>query len=167
MLHGAYREHLYRWAQGKLGPQRPGGQSASDIVQETQVRADQHLDSFKGQSQGEWEAWLRHIQANLIRQSYRNAKRKKRHGKLLPLEEATDLPKDQITPSQQAAQHEECEQLGPSLMQLPEAQRTAVVLRHYYQYSLGEIAEALGGTPQTVGELIRNGLAALRAQGLG
>lgn len=49
-----------------------------------------------------------------------------------------------------------------ALALLPDRQRTAVVLRYYFQFSLAEVADAMGAPLGTVKSLVHRGLAGLR-----
>ena len=52
--------------------------------------------------------------------------------------------------------------LANALADLPEAQREAVVLRHWQGWPLARIAEHMGRTPASVVGLLQRGLKALR-----
>jgi RNA polymerase sigma-70 factor, ECF subfamily len=66
------------------------------------------------------------------------------------------------TPSEQAEQNERMLQLAHALIELPEAQREAIVLRHYENWSLESISQHLGRSPAAVAGLLHRGLKALR-----
>ena len=72
------------------------------------------------------------------------------------------LAADQPSPSQQAVQGEELQQLVRALAQLPEDQKRAVELRHLHGQSVVEIAQQLGRSETAVGGLLRRGLKKLR-----
>jgi RNA polymerase sigma-70 factor (ECF subfamily) len=72
------------------------------------------------------------------------------------------LTADQSSPSQQAQRNEEAVRLARALAKLPEAQREAVVLRHFEERSLADIAKHLDRTPAAVVGLLQRGLKTLR-----
>ena len=69
---------------------------------------------------------------------------------------------DQSSPSQHAQFNEEALRLAEALERLPEAQREALVLQHWHNWSLAEIGEHLGRSPAAVAGLIKRGLKQLR-----
>src|SRR5207249_1394282 len=54
-----------------------GAVEASDLVQETFLRAKKYLGTFQGQTRREWRAWLRAILRNRVR-THRQAAARKR-----------------------------------------------------------------------------------------
>ncbi len=55
------RNHLNLLARQQLGPRLKSKVDASDVVQQTLLEAHRDLAAFDGQSEGEWQAWLRAI----------------------------------------------------------------------------------------------------------
>jgi RNA polymerase sigma-70 factor (ECF subfamily) len=74
------------------------------------------------------------------------------------------LAADQSSPSQRAVKNEQTLQLAVAIQQLPEAQREALMLRHFHDWPLARIAEHLGRTPAAVAGLLKRGLQQLREQ---
>jgi RNA polymerase sigma-70 factor (ECF subfamily) len=72
------------------------------------------------------------------------------------------LAAEQSTPSQKLDQHEQAIRLADALAQLPDAQREALVLQNWDNWSLAEIAEHMGRTPAAVAGLLKRGLKRLR-----
>jgi len=60
------------------------------------------------------------------------------------------LAAEQSSPSQRAARNEEALRLAEALERLPEAQREALVLQHRQGWSLAQIGEHLGRSPEAV-----------------
>jgi RNA polymerase sigma factor (sigma-70 family) len=73
------------------------------------------------------------------------------------------LAAPQSSPSQQAVRNEELVRLADALLQLPEAQREAIVLHHLQGCPLSETARVLGKTDAAVAGLLHWGLKQLRA----
>jgi RNA polymerase sigma-70 factor (ECF subfamily) len=69
---------------------------------------------------------------------------------------------EQSSPSQKMERHERALQLAEALTRLPDAQRDAVLLRHFQGRSLAEIAEQLDCTTAAVTGLLQRGLKNLR-----
>ena len=57
---------------------------------------------------------------------------------------------------------ERLEQLADALLKLLEGEREAVVLKHYHNWTVAEIAQHLGRTEEAVAGLLRRGLKKLR-----
>ena len=65
--------------------------------------------------------------------------------------------------SQQAIRKEHMELLDGALEQLTDDQRAAVLLKHFHDWTVAEIAGQLGRTEDAVAGLLRRGLKKLRA----
>jgi RNA polymerase sigma-70 factor (ECF subfamily) len=156
--------HLDRRLRGKLDP--------SDVVQQTLLEAYQKRERFRGQSEAEYLGWLRQILAHNLADALRafgQAKRDLARERSLDaaLEQSSQnlgrwLAAEQASPSQNAQRHERAVLLANALATLPEAQREAVVLRHWHGWSLAEIARELGRTHEAVAGLLKRGLHQLR-----
>ena len=72
------------------------------------------------------------------------------------------LASDQTSPSQRVVRGEQAERLATALASLPEDQRTAVVLKHFHDQSLAQIAEQLDRSTLAVAGLLKRGLKKLR-----
>ena len=55
------RQYLLMIANEVIGPELRAKFGASDLVQDTFLEAQRHLDVFRGQTKGELRAWLRRI----------------------------------------------------------------------------------------------------------
>jgi RNA polymerase sigma-70 factor (ECF subfamily) len=73
-----FRSYLHLLARLQWNPQVQGKLDASDIVQQTLVRALQGLDRFRGRSDAEMAAWLRQILAHNLANAVRDLGREKR-----------------------------------------------------------------------------------------
>ncbi len=159
------RLHLHPGLQGKLDP--------SDMVQQTLLQAYQGLAGFRGRSEEELAAWLRQILARNLAHSVRDLHRARRDIKReRSLEAALDASSAHLeawlatdasaSPSRHAQFNEETLRLAAALDQLPEAQREALVLQHWHNWSLAQIGQQLGRSPAAVAGLIKRGLKQLR-----
>ena len=167
-----YRAYLKMLAQIQLDPRLRGKLDASDVVQQTMLQAHQAWAQFRGQSDGELGAWLRQILARCLANALRDFGRAKRDvGMERSLEAGLEassirleawLKAEQSSPSQQAQHREDCLRLAEAMMQLPDAQREALILQHWQGWSLAEIGAHLDRTPAAVAGLIKRGLKQLR-----
>lgn len=158
------RIHLFGWLGTRL--------DASDLVQETLVRAHEAREQFRGSSEPELRAWLRSILARTLANAARHheqAKRNVRQERSLDhaLEESSRrldawLAADQTSPSQHVLRDERYAQLALALERLPDDQRAVIVLKHAQGLSVAEIGTSLGTSIASVAGLLRRGLQTLR-----
>ncbi len=169
-----FRGYLYVVARLHARSQLQGKFDASDIVQQTLVRALDGLPQLKGTSDAQLAAWLRQILARQIANMARDAGRQKRDvARERSLEVDIDQSASQLevflaaadpSPSQQAQRSEQILQLADALAALPEAQREAIVGHHLEGQTLAEVGAQMGRTPVAVAGLIKRGLRSLRLQ---
>lgn len=125
---------------------------AEDLMQEVFVRLVRMISAY--QHDGRFEAWLFRIAANLARDRLRRHRRGPRFvstgtgreedeglGEVGGFRDvgASNEPVDAALVRQ-----EEMDALGAAMVQLPDAEREVVMLRHFSQMSFKEIAEATG-----------------------
>ena len=72
------------------------------------------------------------------------------------------LAAEQTTPSQQAVRNENAGKLAAALAKIPESQRQAIVLKHFHNKPLAEIAVELDRSELAVAGLLKRGLQKLR-----
>ena len=163
-----FRSYLLLLARMKLDRKLRGKLDASDVVQQTLLEAHQALESFRGDDTAAQAAWLRRILARNLANAVRDltrAKRDVRRERALQTDldgSASQLEgwqaAEQSSPSQKMERHERALQLAEAMGQLPESQREAVLLRHFQDLSLAEIAQQLDCTTAAVTGLLRRGL---------
>ena len=154
------------WLSGKL--------DASDLVQKTLLQAYQHVEQYRGTSDGELAGWLRQILNRLLANELRHwGQARRRISAEQSLERELDasgrrldqmLRADQTSVSQRMQRRERAEVLTAALERLPEDQRNVILARHCRGLGLQEIAEETGRTTAAVAGLLRRGLAVLREQ---
>jgi len=136
---------------------------ARDVVQDAFLRAYRGLKGFKGEAK--FSSWLYRITLNLCR----DWMRKERRAPVVQVPEGTD-PLDLA--DQQAASSESVEDLVArremsaavqlAMAELPEEQRTAIMLKEYHGLTFQEIAEMLDCPLSTVKTRLYQGLTVLR-----
>jgi RNA polymerase sigma-70 factor (ECF subfamily) len=167
-----YRNALRLLARMHLDPRLQGKLDASDVVQQTLLKAHANLDQFRGQSEAEFSAWLRKILANTLAEEARKFGTDKRNSaREQSLEAAIEessarveqwLAAEQSSPNELAERQEHLLRLADALEQLPEGQRQAVELHHLKGFPVAEVARSLGRSEASVGALLYRGLNKLR-----
>jgi RNA polymerase sigma-70 factor, ECF subfamily len=145
---------------------------ASDLVQQTFLKAHAARDQFRGQTPGEMGAWLRQILIRTLANNLRSFGQSRRGARAeRPLEADLDascsridawLAVDQTSPSERAGAHERVQALAAAVGDLPDDQRQVVLAKHCHGLSLAEIAKEMDRTPAAVAGLLRRGLQRLR-----
>ncbi len=144
---------------------------SSDLVQETLLRAHQHHDQFRGQTDAQLLAWLYEILRNVIHDEMAKAHAQKRDAALeQSLDAALASASDhlgkylavQASPAEWAERKEQLLRAAEAIDRLPEEQRDAVVLRDLEGLPLAEVAARLGRTEKSAAGLLRRGREALR-----
>ncbi len=137
-------------------------EDAADVAAEAFLRAYAALRTYPRERIGELQLrpWLLTIVLNLLRNEARAASRRPAQVGL----DAWSFPADgQEGPEEQAQRHDGQARLGGLLTELPEAQRTAVVLRHVVGLPYGEMAVVMGCPEGTAKSHVARGLQRLRA----
>src|SRR5262249_40169782 len=136
--------------------------SASDVAHDTILKAHKNRAQFRGQTEGEYRAWLRRILANHIA----DVARGKEPDILQALERCSAVfevwaVSEGPSPAEQVVKAELLLRLAEALLQLPDDERIAVEMRHLQvpRCPLPEIARKLGRpTAKAVARLLARGL---------
>lgn len=121
------------------------GEIANDIFQETFTKVITKMDDTYNE-QGKWIAWVMRIAHNATIDHIRKQKRFVDVSNQYDDESRTDFY-DRLPDEDMVSQQEELElsesksSLMKHISELPEEQRTVVMLRHYYEMPFKEIAE--------------------------
>lgn len=166
-----YRSYLLLLARMQLDSPLRHKVEPSDVVQQTMLEAYGKQEQYQGNESG-FVVWLRSALANNIRDALRRLRRQKRdftrdrslEQSLAQSSErlANCLAADDSSPSQKAIRQEDLLRLADALLQLPDAQREAVVLHHLQGCTLSEVASQLDRTDAAVAGLLHRGLRKLR-----
>jgi RNA polymerase sigma-70 factor, ECF subfamily len=139
-------------------------EDARDVCQETFLRAFRALPKFRGQSK--FSSWLYRIALNLCHDWLR---RERRAPTVQPPEDV-DLGEIQASagPSESiealVARQDLARHVERAMAQLPEEQRTAIVLKEYHGLTFQEIADVMGCPLSTVKTRLYQGLTVLRRE---
>jgi RNA polymerase sigma-70 factor (ECF subfamily) len=162
-----YRGYLLLLARARLR-YLAGTLDASDIVQGVFLKAHACQHQFRGQSEGEWRAWLRRILANVVTDAGRN--RAHEPMVLRALEQSSLrleawLAAEQTSPSGKVERDERLLLLADALTRLADDERVALEMRYLQDppASLSEIAQHLQRpTAKAVAGLLARALEKLR-----
>jgi RNA polymerase sigma-70 factor (ECF subfamily) len=158
----AYRGYLLLIAEEELDPDLRAKAAASDVVQETFVKAQRDFAGFRGGTEAEWRAWLRRILVHTLadlRDHYRGtAKRRLDREVALARDDSSNLPGgglagDALTPSKWAIEQEQAAALGRVLAALPEDYRVVLRLRYEEGQSFEDISRLMNRSVNAVQKL--------------
>jgi RNA polymerase sigma-70 factor (ECF subfamily) len=166
------RSYLCLLARCRLGTRLQAKLDASDVVQQTLLRAHEKMEQFRGTSTAELMAWLRQILANELAQAGRKfgaeARDLAREQSLqAELDESSSrlqawLAADQSSPSECAMREEQLLRLAAALALLPPEQRRAVELHHFQGHPLVEVGRLMDRSEEAIVGLLYRGLKKLR-----
>ena len=154
----ACRQYLMSIARRELPEDLQAKVSASDLVQETLMKAREGFGGFDGCSRRELMGWLRAILRNKVadaRRRFTDAA-KRDLGREVSLDDSrfarqrAGLPATDPSPSSRARSRETQEQIDRAIAALPENLRTILQLHHRDAIGYDEIACRLGTTADAV-----------------
>jgi RNA polymerase sigma-70 factor (ECF subfamily) len=170
---GEYREYLCVLARLQLGGRLQGKLDASDLVQQTILKAHAGRTLFRGGTEAQWRRWLRTILANELINAAREFETEARDlQRERSLEDELDrssarleslLVADQSSPSEGASRGEDLFRLARALSRLPEDQRQVIELHHLKGFTVADVAADVGRTRSAVVGLLYRGLKRLRS----
>jgi RNA polymerase sigma-70 factor (ECF subfamily) len=139
-------------------------EDARDVCQEAFLRAFRALPGFKGQAK--FSSWLYRITLNLCRDWIR----RQRRTPVVSAPEGVDIvelasaqgPMESI--EDLVARKQLSRTVGEAMRDLPEEQRTAIILKEYHGLTFQEIADLQGCPLSTVKTRLYQGLSVLRRQ---
>jgi len=133
---------------------------AEDILQDSFIKAFGSLQKCQLDENAYFATWLYRIAVNCAIDHYR---RRRGHGSSVALDDgrAAEVA-DATTPEGEFARDEARQLVRRSLEGLPRRRRMAVVLRHYQQMKIGEIAAAMGCSEGSVKKQLFQALRQLR-----
>jgi RNA polymerase sigma-70 factor, ECF subfamily len=167
-----YRNYLRLMARSLIRPPLHVQLDASDLVQETFLKAHREFAQFAGSGERELAAWLRQI---LVRTLANQANHHLARGRDQRRQESLDVllarssqaiqeqMADSIaSPSSHAIDREQAVILADALTRLPADYREVFILRNLEQVPLDEIAARMGRSPNAVRKLWARAMVALK-----
>lgn len=139
-LYRYYMNHIYLYLLQLSG--HP--ETAEDLVQETFIRAYEHLESYSGE---QVRSWLFRVAHNAYIDWYRKSKRQVQ---MDPHIIATMNPGTEPSPEERYLIMERVDGWLEALQNLPEPSRQVILLRDYCDLTYQEIADILGLTVSKV-----------------
>ncbi len=152
-----HNQRLYRAARAILRDDT----EAEDLLQDTYVRAYQHLRQFAGRAK--FSTWLTRIAVN---EALARVERRKRFDTIDSDDERESvvLESKMPDPESQAAQTEVRAVLEEAILSLPESYRTVLMLRDVEEMNTAEAAEVLDMTEENVKVRLHRARALLRKE---
>src|SRR5262245_15470551 len=161
-----YRDYLGVLARLRLDPRLRGKCDASDVVQQTLLKAHQKLEQLRDRSDAGMAAWLRQILANTLADALRDPRLREQElwGGLDESSARLEarLAAEQSSPSQRVGRQEQLLRMASALARLPDDQRWAVELKHLQGLSVEEVAREMGKSKAAVVGLLFRGMKKLR-----
>jgi len=168
-----YRNYLTLLARLQIDRRLQGKVDASDLVQETFLKAHGNFGQFRGRTEGELVGWLRKILATTLVSLVRHYIGRRRRDVRLERELAASVEESsrvlegglvakQGSPSHEAARREQAVLLADALGQLSADYREVLILRHLEGLTFPEVARRMNRTTGSVEKLWIRALARLR-----
>jgi len=165
-----YRSLLLLWARLHLPRALWRREGPSDIVQVALAKAYSRRDQFRGQSEAEWQAWLRRILARAMTDAVRRYTRKggdQERSLNAAMEASSCRAADWVcdgnpSPPQELMGREQVRRLAEALEHLNPDQRTAFELHYLQEKPVKEVGQLMHKSVAAVAGLLRRGLETLR-----
>jgi len=150
-IYDRYQESIFRYLYYRVGDQ----QTAEDLTSEVFLRMIEKISYYQDQ-RSSFRAWLFQIARNLSIDHYRKLKSQN------SIELEDDYPGREKEPLELIDRELTSEKLCQALVELPENQRDVIVMRFVVGMPIGEVAEILHKTEDSIKGLQRRALLALR-----
>lgn len=150
LLYSQYRQPIAKFLAVKL----PRAEDVDELTAEVFLRGWEYMTSNRVESP---KAFFRRIAQNLVTDFYRKSGRTE----VLTDELAETLPEPSSL-AEDVARREEAAALNKKLQQLRAEYRQVLVLKYFSEFSVLEIAEELGKTPNAIRVLLFRAIRALK-----
>jgi len=167
-----YRPYLNLVASQRIDPRIVRRECGEDLVQQTLAEAAARFDTFRGDSEAEFSAWiqtiLNHVLERAVRVHILAEKRSVNRERPLYYQEGSasfywfDFRACDATPSKLLIRGERALQLAQHVDALPGKQGAAIRLRFFEGMKVRQIGEAMGLSHTAVAGLLKRGLRILR-----
>lgn len=173
-LLGECGDYLLLVANRELGRDLRTKVGASDIVQETFIKAHASFDQFRGEREHELLRWLRKIlvrQIVVASERYRSAAKRDLSREVAWGDENTvralvqSLPGDGRSPSSHASADEDARALAEAISRLPDDYRQVISLRYWEQLTFVEIGHRMRRSTDAAEKLWLRAITRLAAGG--
>jgi RNA polymerase sigma-70 factor (ECF subfamily) len=172
----SFRDYLLLVANEKIEPALRAKEGASDLVQETFIRAQERLSSYHGHSPNEWRSWLRSILIRGLANKRRHFQATAKRASLreTPVSEWSRLgaAATDETPSSELARRERAAAVVAAISRLPEHYHEVVVWHQRDRLTFAEIGARRGISAEAARKIwmralgrLRNELEEFREQG--
>ncbi|RHR32041.1 RNA polymerase sigma factor [Clostridium sp. AF19-22AC] len=152
---GKYYDDIYYFCTYQTGSR----EDAYDLTQETFLRFIRYVDSYRYRN---LPGYLLTIAMNLCRSYFHGSGRTRLELEYREEDRSKDNQKENRGGSVKMEGLEESQVLADALMQLPDMQREAVLLHHFYGYKNREIARMTGASYAAVKSRINQGIDKLK-----
>ena len=150
-IYDRYQRSIFRYLYYRVGDQ----QTAEDLTSEVFLRMIEKISYYQDQ-RASFQAWLFQIARNLSIDHYRKMKSRDS----VSLED--DYPERSEDPLEVLDRELTSEKLYQAMVKLPENQRDVIVMRFVVGMPIGEVADTLHKTEDSIKGLQRRALLALR-----
>ena len=169
-MFGQLQEYYLLVAKDQLAHDVKARLNPSDIVQETLAKAAGAIEQFRGNSAGEFRAWLKVILQNEINEQQRKQRQQKRdvsrEAQPVASDESRNLGFDPVSPSltpqSKAIAEEELARLRGFMSTLPDDYQTVIQLRSLERKEFKQVAAAMNRSPEAVSKLWYRAILALQ-----
>jgi RNA polymerase sigma-70 factor (ECF subfamily) len=173
-LYSAHRDRLRRWVEYRIDPRMQGRVSASDILQEIYLAAEQRLEHFRELPEMPFSVWVRllanqrlvDVHRRHLGVEARDAGREVTINTAFPTSSAAhiagQLAGDLTSPSEAAVRHEVSELLVRKIEAMDPLDREILALRHFDELSNDEVSQLLGISRNTASKRYVRALGRLR-----
>jgi RNA polymerase sigma-70 factor (ECF subfamily) len=162
------RDYLLLVANDGLKPELRAKGNASDLVQETFLRAQRGIEGFRGHTASEWRGWLRSILVHNLAEERRRfaatAKRQLQCEVAIPEGVRLECAATTESPSTDLARREREADLIAALERLRPHHRDVVVWHHREQLTFEEIGRRLGISEEAARKVWTRALRSLRKE---
>jgi RNA polymerase sigma-70 factor (ECF subfamily) len=139
-----------------------GGADVDDLSQEVFLRVLRHRDRYR--ERGAFSTWLYRIALNVTRDAARRRTRRQALVRLLGRTKQDTEPAEPAGPPRDAERDELRRHVAAALDALPRKLREPLVLRHFGNLTIAEVAEVTGVAPSTARCRIETALTRLRSE---
>lgn len=139
-----------REAVRKLKGSKPSSRfDTSDIVQEGMMQMVQQFDSFRGNTEAEFDAWIKKIAKGHTLNVSRFHRAKKRDVTSEVTDQAGVLGSSDQSPPEEASRREMLERLAQAIQKLDDREQTVVMYHMFEELSFAKIGESVGASAAT------------------